>query len=183
MSYDSDARRDAADTVLEFADQIAEQLVEKREASDDLLNDYPNGDAYHHESHVDRSYDVLEAATVLDELDEHEEDDSGLWEGLGMKEALSACAAYTYGRAVYHHWTNIIADVNMDEDIDDLLLILDDLEDMKGSSDEEGFDLTKGIKEMMEEYYGGETTVEAARQSIQAKVKTLVQKVAEGYTG
>lgn len=62
-------------------DTRVEQLVESGEASDDLLNDYPNGDSYHHESHVDRSYSVTEAAEILDAYSDYEETDSGLWEG------------------------------------------------------------------------------------------------------
>ena len=47
---------------------------------------------------------MQEACEVLTQLDEYEETDSGLWEGLDMKEALSACAAYTYANAVYAEW-------------------------------------------------------------------------------
>ena len=80
-NYLREAADDAADTVRNFADEILEQLLDDGKASDDLLNDYPNGDAWHHESHVDKWYSMIDAATLIDQLDEFEETDSGLWEG------------------------------------------------------------------------------------------------------
>jgi hypothetical protein len=55
-NYLREAADDAADTVRNFADEILEQLIDDGKASDDLLNDYPNGDAWHHECHVDKWY-------------------------------------------------------------------------------------------------------------------------------
>lgn len=110
--YRQNARKDAADAVENFLDEIAEQLVENGKASDDMNNDYPDGDAYHHENHVDKSYTFLEAAHLLDQLDQYEADDSGLWEGLAPKEAISTMAAYTYGNAVYDLWRRLIIRIN-----------------------------------------------------------------------
>ena len=111
-NYLREAADDAADTVRNFADEILEQLLDKGEASDDLLNDYPNGDAWHHESHVDKWYSMIDAATLIDQLDEFEETDSGLWEGQSFKEAISTCAAFTYGNAVYNEWRELIEKIN-----------------------------------------------------------------------
>ncbi len=44
-NYFRDAADDAAETVRNFADEILEQLLDSGEASDDLNNDYPNGDS------------------------------------------------------------------------------------------------------------------------------------------
>jgi hypothetical protein len=112
MSYIDDAKSDAEDTILNFEDEIVEQLHSDGKASDDLFNDYPNGDAYHHESHVDKWYDLDDAAKVISELDDYEETDSGLWEGCDIKDALAACAAYTYGNAVYHLFQEQIGELN-----------------------------------------------------------------------
>jgi hypothetical protein len=111
-NYLREVADDAADTVRNFADEILEQLLDKGEASDDLLNDYPNGDAWHHESHVDKWYSMIDAATLIDQLDEFEETDSGLWEGQSFREAIGTCAAYTYGNAVYNEWRELIEKIN-----------------------------------------------------------------------
>ena len=112
MSYRDDARSDAKETVAYFKDEIVGMLLEKGEASDDLFNDYPNGDSYHHENHTDKSYDLQEAAGLLDELSDNEETDSGLWQGLEPREAVCAQAAYTYGNAVYAEWRELIEKIN-----------------------------------------------------------------------
>jgi hypothetical protein len=111
-NYLREAADDAADTVRNFADEILEQLLDDGEASDDLLNDYPNGDAWHHECHVDKEYSLIDAATLIDQLMEFEETDSGLWEGLEPRRAIAAQAAYTYGNAVYSEWRELIEKIN-----------------------------------------------------------------------
>lgn len=134
MSYRDDARSDAQDTATEFRDNMLEMYVDDGKVSDDLLNDYPNGDAYHHESHVDTSYNLTEAAEVLDELDEYEETDEGLWEGLKPRDAISAQAAYTYGNAVYALWRELVEEIN-----DDVALsgIKDDYDGVEDAVDDE----------------------------------------------
>lgn len=112
MTYLEEAKDDAARFIGEFEDQIVEQIIYSSEASDDCLNDYANGDSYHHESHVDKEYDLSESAAILDELSEYEETDSGLWEGLAPREAISAQAAYTYGAAVYSKAQELIKAIN-----------------------------------------------------------------------
>jgi len=111
-NYLREAADDAADTVRNFADEILEQLLDDGEASDDLLNDYPNGDAWHHECHVDKEYSLIDADTLIDQLMEFEETDSGLWEGLEPRRAIAAQAAYTYGNAVYSEWRELIEKIN-----------------------------------------------------------------------
>ena len=111
-NYLREAADDAADTVRNFADEILEQLLDDGEASDDLLNDYPNGDAWHHECHVDKDYSLIDAATLIDQLRDFEETDSGLWEGLEPRRAIAAQAAYTYGNAVYYEWRELIEKIN-----------------------------------------------------------------------
>ncbi len=115
-NYLANAESDAKETVDNFKEEIVEQLCDNGKASDDLLNDYPNGDAWHHESHVDKWYNLHDAAAVLDQLDEFEETDNGLWEGQDMKEALSTCAAFTYGNAVYNEWRELIERINEEAD-------------------------------------------------------------------
>ncbi len=112
MNYHQDARDDARETVLEYIDSIVEQLEEKGEASDDLYNDYPSGDTWHHEGHIDRLYNLTEAAELLDQLHEYTEEDSGLWHGQEPRQAIGTQTAYTYGNAVYSKWIDLISCIN-----------------------------------------------------------------------
>lgn len=115
--YRNSAREDAKEMAMHFIEQIVEQLIEDGEASSDYNNDYQNGDSYHHEKHVDKDYELLEAAQLLDELDEYKETDYGLWEGLTPRRAIAAQAAYTYGNAVGSEWDSIIEDINNGYDL------------------------------------------------------------------
>ena len=111
-NYIQEAQEDALSFIEEFIDEICQRLLDDGEASDDWNNDYSSGDSYFHESFVDRDYSLMEAATLLDQLDQYEETDSGLWEKQTPREALSAQAAYTYGNAVGHYIQQFIAEIN-----------------------------------------------------------------------
>ena len=111
-NYFEKAKYDAKETVREFQREILEQLLEMNNASDDLHNNYGSGDSYHHESHVDVAYRLLEAAELLNELVDYEETDCGLWHGLEPRQAICAQAAYTYGNAVYEVWRDLIVSIN-----------------------------------------------------------------------
>lgn len=116
-----DAREAAKDTAENFLDEIIEQLMDTGKASDDLSNDYPGGDSWHHENYVDKSYRLLEAAQTIENLRDYQETDSGLWQGLEPIEAVSAMAAYTYGAAVWAKWSELITEINDDIDLQELL--------------------------------------------------------------
>ena len=111
-NYFQEAQEDALQFIEEYKDEIIQRLLDDGEASDDVNNDYSSGDSYFHESFVDRDYSLLEAATLLDQLDQYEETDSGLWENQTPREALSAQAAYTYGNAVGHYIQQFIKEIN-----------------------------------------------------------------------
>jgi len=110
--YESEARSDAVAFFDEYRDEMIAQLVDGDKVSKDLLNDYNNGDSFIHETYTDRSYDLREAVDVLEDLDQYEETDAGLWEGKDMKEALETCAAYTYSAAVYSFIQEAIETIN-----------------------------------------------------------------------
>jgi hypothetical protein len=135
MGYLSDARSDAVDTVGNFLDEVVEQLIDKGEASDDLFNDYPSGDEYHHQSHVDKYYRLSEAAELLDELSRYEETDSGLWEGLEPCRAIAAQAAYTYGSAVLAMWSELISEINGDDEAETIRDAVVNLADWEGEDE------------------------------------------------
>jgi len=111
-NYRTRSQDDARDTVSEFRETIIELMLANGKASDDLYNDYPSGDSYHYESHVSRAYNLLDAATLLDELAYAEETDYGLWEGQDPRQAVSTQAAFTYGNAVMSEWQDFIAELN-----------------------------------------------------------------------
>lgn len=146
--YRKEARSDAADFVLNFEDEVIEQLIDKGEASDDLLNDYPGGDSYHHETHVDKCYSLSDAAEVLDSLGDFTETDSGIWQGLEPRDAISAQAAYTYGNAVYSMAVDLIEIINRQAEF-----VIDEFEDEateKGQDrDEDG--LKKDLAALIDE--------------------------------
>ena len=106
------AADDARDMAIYLLDAITQQLVEGDDASADLFNDYCDGDSYFHESHIDREFHLKTAAEILETYAEFEETDSGMWEGLDPKTAISVQAAYTYGNAIMSEWQRIIRHVN-----------------------------------------------------------------------
>lgn len=128
MSYLEDAKSDAQDTAENFRDEIVEKFLEG-EVSNDLLNDYPGGDEWHLTNHTDKEYDLLEAATLLDELDDYEETDSGLWESQKPRDAISSQAAYTYANAVYGQWRDLVEAINEDVELDLLRDAIDEVDD------------------------------------------------------
>jgi len=108
--WNAEALEDAWDMVDNFFDEILEQAVTEP-VSNDLFNDYSGGDEYHYENHQPQ-LDLLEAAEVLDQLDDYEETDWGLWDIREPKEAVCTQASYTFGNAVMHHWGEIIKEIN-----------------------------------------------------------------------
>lgn len=106
-----EAESDAKGAVENFIDEIVKALIDDGEAPTDIT-DRAYDESYHHESHIDRSYNLLEAAQVLDDLSRFEETDSSLWEGQDPREAVGTQAAYTYGNAVYSYFQDEMGTVN-----------------------------------------------------------------------
>jgi hypothetical protein len=112
-SWTHKAIEDAEDLIKEyFIDEIVQQLIDGGEISSDMYNDYDNGDGIFHETITDRYYHKTDAMELLDELYEHEETDSGIWEGLDWEKVIQVKAAYTYGNAVMSEWNDIIEKIN-----------------------------------------------------------------------
>jgi len=181
-NYLREASDDAGETVRNFTDEILEMLLDKGEASDDLLNDYPNGDAWHHESHVDKWYSLHDAAAVLDQLDEFEETDSGLWEGQSFKEAIGTCAAFTYGNAVISDWHDLIETINekaesivdeYDGQIADLETEIDDLETIADAAD------TDAGQEQRDEIERKRGDLESLQAEKKATLEKLIEEIAD----
>lgn len=149
--YYDEARSDARSTCLEYVDEIVEQLEgAKGQASDDLLNDYANGDYWHHEHNV-VNLTLVEAAELLDELVRDCETDRGLWEGLEPRQAVIVQAAYTYQNTVMRLWQGCIKSINKDADIQEILDERDSLDEDDESIDALKAEITDRLKECVEE--------------------------------
>lgn len=111
-NYRSNAVNDAKYFIDEFEDEIVSQILENGAASDDLYNDYGHGDAFIHETYVEKDYDLMEAAKLLTDLSDFEETDSGLWEGQEPRRAIATQAAFTYGQACTSFIQDLIKEIN-----------------------------------------------------------------------
>lgn len=111
-NYRAEAMGDAVECIKHFIDEIVEHILRDGEASDDLNNDYSDGDSYHHQTHVDKAYSLTVAAQIIDELSDDVETDSGLWHGLEPRDAISCQAAFTYGNGVMRCWSRLISEIN-----------------------------------------------------------------------
>lgn len=183
QNYVSRAREAAADCVRNFIDEIVEQILDDNlysaslgEASDNLLDDrkYSGGDSYHHETHVDKSYRLLDAAELLDQLDDHEETDNGLWEGQSPREAISIQAAYTFGNAVMHYWQELIEEINTEAG------------QISSEYDDEFYDLEKLIDEAEEDsedeaVADAKTQLEESKASREREIREKIEELCKGY--
>lgn len=119
-NYIQEAEDDAAMLITDyFMDEIIDQIIDTGEASDDINNDYDNGDGIFHEVITDRPYHMTEAAELLSQLYEYAEEDTGLWEGETNVDRLAEIqAAYTYGNAVWNEFGDLITEIN--DEVDDI---------------------------------------------------------------
>ena len=119
-NYIQEAEDDAAMLITDyFMDEIIDQIIDTGEASDDINNDYDNGDGIFHEVITDRPYSLDDAAELLNQLYRHEEEDHGLWEGDDdINRIAEIKAAYTYGNAVWNEFSDLITEIN--DEVDDI---------------------------------------------------------------
>jgi hypothetical protein len=108
--YAKAAEDDAREAVDYFLDDIVKAIIENEGEVDTDILDWSA--SYHHESHIDKPYRLLEAATLLDQLDDFEETDSGLWEGQSPRDAIATQAAFTYGNAVASEFDDLMKAIN-----------------------------------------------------------------------
>lgn len=127
-NHKQNAIDDAMSSVEDHIKEIAEYILDFSSVPTDAEGDLDGFEQYHHENHLG-DYGLLEAAEVLTELSEHEETDSGFWEGKSPKEALSTMAAYTYSAAVLHQTNAILKDLKDFQEIEDLIEEMDESED------------------------------------------------------
>jgi hypothetical protein len=169
-SYTTQADEDAKNLITEyFLDEKVKMLIDDGEASDDMYNDYANGDSIFHETIVDRYYSTDEAIKLLNDLYKHVEEDSGIWEGLDWEEALQAKAAYTYGNAVYAEWDELIEAINNEIVIEEIELNCTNEILKKYEWKHVGFDdeqLVEAVKEGFPDDF---------KQSLKENIKTVIK--------
>jgi hypothetical protein len=97
MDYQSEVEDEARSFIIDNEDMMVKAL--KNDADFDY-NDIDDLDSYWHETIVDRGYTLEDAAYILDNC-ENEEWDTGIWEGMDARDAMSARAAYSYSNDVW----------------------------------------------------------------------------------
>jgi len=178
INYNKDAEDDAKMLVADyFMDKIIEKIIDDGEASNDMYNDYDNGDGIFHETIVDKDYNSEDAIELLSQLYRYEEEDSGLWEGLEWDRILAAKAAYTYGNAVYDKWNDLISDINSEINVDDIRNdAIEHIVKIKGSEIQaikaiDGDDSTD--EDIIEEHFDDEIT-EELKSRIEEEINTIL---------
>jgi len=175
-NYNMNTEDDAKELITEyFMNEIIEKLINDGEASNDMYNDYDNGDSIFHETITDRDYDLTEATEVLSQLYCHEEEDSGLWDGINDINQIAATkAAYTYGNAVMSEWDDLIAEIN---NIDMELIDTQAAEDVINEHQKpENFDEMddEELIEYVSEYYDDEF-----QEAQKKRLKTAIEEICE----
>jgi hypothetical protein len=97
MDLRKDVRDDAARFIIKHEEIFKQALLDGKSEAHDIDYDH-NGEF--HEDVVDRAYTLQDAAFIVENCDELEED-RGLWEGLEPIEAVKAQAAWSYGNDVH----------------------------------------------------------------------------------
>ena len=149
-SKTEDYRANADYDAREFIDNFTEEIIEELEAmmSNPMgVIDRDRAQTWLHEYITDREYDLLSAAQLLDQLSEHCESDSGLWQGQEPRDAISTQAAFTYRNAVYSivrsYLENIVSEYQGFEP-----------EDEDDSDEKQQEDARAMIKEYIDTYIG-----------------------------
>ena len=102
--YAEMAKRDALEGAKYAFDRMVDDVMKKGQVSGDPRDywEFEAGTVYY------SSHDAVE---VLEQLLEHQETDSGLWDGAEPLEAVRIMAAYTYGNAVYEEGRKLLGSI------------------------------------------------------------------------
>lgn len=189
-SYLQQAIEDAKDAALYFQDEIVESYLDGSGNADEDLYDYDNGDSYHHENYVDKSYSLLEAAELLDELSDYEETDEGLWFKQMPREAISTQAAYTYGNAVLALFRDLIERINDDDTLTDFFVDYEQIEDTVQAEWDAAEDKWKAEMEKtdddetcFEEPFDVADETGVRKENVLGSIRTLIGEIINAFTG
>lgn len=124
----------------EHFDTLLEEIREGR-ATRNAVHSWLDDDGKLHEF-VDQYLDLRDAVEILEQC-KHEETDSGLWEGLSLREAVSAMAFWSYNSDLRYEIEETVKDKLEDElmeaesSLDTLHMELDQLNEELESSESE----------------------------------------------
>ena len=122
-NYYDEAKDDASGFINNFQDELVESLMENGEVPT-YHSDI--NESYVYESCGAYGYSLRESAELLDQLDEFEADDSGMWDGQSPRDAVSTMATFTYQNAVSHFITKLLELINDNYDLEDILNEIDE---------------------------------------------------------
>lgn len=103
MDYTRDVEKAAFDFLSDIEADVKAAIISGEEDISEITceeSGYGEIRGFFHESVVDQSYSIEDAAFVIANC-ENEETDTGMWEGLEMDEAMQRCAAFSYGNDVW----------------------------------------------------------------------------------
>lgn len=136
-NYHEKVRSDTGDFVNEYFDDFLQSVKDGEKAD---FHDYIDGDNKLHE-HIDQYLDLREAVDILEQC-ENEETDSGLWEGLPPKEAVTAMAFWSFKADVYKEIKSMFEEKLNDELVElesKLDSMHDKLEELEEINTDEGY--------------------------------------------
>jgi hypothetical protein len=145
VNYDSEVHKEAVD----FIEEVMDDVVEALKNGEDYLLDGDLDDRFF-ESVTDRSYTLSDAAFVIENSNNVEED-SGLWEGKDPQDAIETQAAFTYSNDVHSEVEEIYEDLKSTYD-DNYGEVYDELmerhkDDVKVDPDDDDYDATNDAEE------------------------------------
>lgn len=131
MDYYTEIRKEAVDFIEEVMDDVRSAL----ENEEDYLIDGSVDDRFW-ECVIDRSYSLTDAAYVVENSNNVEED-SGLWEGKEPRDAIETQAAFTFGNDVREDVEEIYSEMKSEYD-DKYMDVCNEL--TEAHTDEEDYD-------------------------------------------
>lgn len=169
--YTKKAKADACDMAENFLDEIVEQVAGEGRASHDYVEDYPDGDRYHNDSHVDKWYSFRESCDILTELDDLSQQLlKRLWDGDGLKKAIMRKARHAYGDSVLRCWGEIIEWINEDAEVKSVRDVLSAVVAIEYAN--AGWDVA--LREAMKDYYEGEVGSAKATAMLRTEIERVI---------
>lgn len=104
------AEQDACDMIVAFSNQIINKIISDKKASNNL-KDYEGGESYHKSTHL-KSFDLTDAAIILDIFSEHKETNEEFWKDLSPIDAVCKMGSHCYANYVLNKWEDLIDTIN-----------------------------------------------------------------------
>lgn len=132
VDFLSKAEADARNAVIYFKDEIIYNILNGKDEI--FIDQY--GAQWHTENHMHRSYRFLEAASLIEQLEEYEEPSLVSYDGSGtIIPVVQDAAQCTYANAVASMFTEILKRIFNDEDVQNLATEYNQLEQYGGKDE------------------------------------------------